>query len=107
MSLVFVSYSRSDEAFARRLVKDLRTAGVNVWLDQDNIGAGQRWDMAIERALDAASHVLYIMSKASTQSENVRDELDTAIDSGKIIVPVLIEDCKPPLRVRRIEYTDF
>jgi hypothetical protein len=38
MSHIFVSYSRSDEAFARPLVKDLRAVSINVWLDQDNIG---------------------------------------------------------------------
>ncbi len=107
MASIFVSYSRNDDAFVKRLVKDLRASGINVWLDQDNIAPGQRWDMAIERALDAASHILFVMSQASTQSENVRDELDTAIDSGKTILPVLIDDCKPPLRVRRMQYTDF
>src|SRR5690349_18442157 len=107
MPLIFVSYSRDDEAFVKRLVADLRAAGVDIWLDQYDISPGQRWDMAIERALDAATHVLFVMSKSSVQSENVRDELDTAIDAGKTIVPILIEDCKPPLRVRRMQYTDF
>ncbi len=107
MTLVFVSYSRTDDAFVRRLVDDLSANGVNVWWDQRDITAGQRWDMAIERALDEATHVLFVMSKSSTRSDNVRDELDTAIDEGKVIVPVLIDDCKPPLRTRRMQYTDF
>ncbi len=107
MALVFVSYSHKDDKFVQRLVSDLRTRGVPVWLDQKDIAPGQRWDMAVENALDKASHILYIMSTASTQSNNVRDELDTAIDAGKTIYPVLIEPCTAPLRVRRMQYTDF
>src|SRR5882672_8664020 len=106
MPFVFVSYSRADEEFVKRLVENLRVEGVNIWLDQYDIAPGERWDMAIERALDRSTHILFVMSKSSVRSENVRDELDTAIDGGKIIVPVLIEDCTPPLRTRRMQYTD-
>jgi len=107
MTRVFVSYSRKDQEFVLRLVNDLRKQGVPLWLDQQDIKPGERWDRAIERALDNATHLLLILSKHSTDSDNVRDEVDIAIDDKKLVVPVIIDDCKPPLRVRRMQFTDF
>ncbi|HVO41862.1 MAG TPA: toll/interleukin-1 receptor domain-containing protein [Aggregatilineales bacterium] len=107
MMSVFVSYSRHDKDFVVRLVHDLRAREIDVWLDVQDIAPGQRWDKAIENALDRATHVIFVMSKTSVQSDNVRDEIDVAIDSGKTVLPILLEDCTPPLRTRRIEYTDF
>ncbi len=107
MALVFVSYSRKDETFVRRLAADLRRHGVPVWLDKDNIPAGARWDVSVENAVEDASHLLLVLSPASVRSPNVRDEIDVALSEEKRIIPVLLADCKPPLRVRRLQYTDF
>ncbi|MEP7286109.1 MAG: TIR domain-containing protein [Chloroflexota bacterium] len=107
MAFIFVSYSRKDRDFVKRLVGDLRKLGIPIWLDTKDIAPGERWDTAIEHALDKSTHVLFVMSVDSTVSNNVRDELDTALDSGKIIIPILLNDCTPPLRTRRLEYIDF
>lgn len=105
--LTFVSYSRQNETFVLRLVQDLRENNVPIWLDQLDIPTGQRWDVAIEEALSNASHFLLVLSDFSSNSENVRDELDFAIDKGKIIIPILIDECDPPLRVRRLQRINF
>jgi DNA-binding winged helix-turn-helix (wHTH) protein len=68
---------------------------------------GETWDLAIEEALDTASHIMIVMSKTSVQSKNVRDEIDYAVEEKKFIVPIMVEECKPPLRLRRTQYTDF
>ena len=107
MPLVFVSYARTNQDFVVRLVHDLRQHGVPIWLDQLAIPAGAQWDVVIENALEDATHVLLVMSKASVNSPNVRDEIDMAIDEGKTIIPILIENCRRPLRVRRLQYMDF
>jgi len=107
MSLIFVSYSRADSEFVLRLVEDLRQKGVPIWLDQVDIPAGKAWDVAIEEALDNASHFLLIMSKTSVASRNVRDEINFAIQENKIVIPILLDDCRPPLQVTRLQYSDF
>ncbi len=107
MALVFVSYSRQQQEFVFKLVADLKQAGVPVWLDQTDITPGQRWDIAIEHALQASTHMLIIISKASADSANVRDEIDLALDSGKSIIPVRVDDAELPLRIRRMQWTDF
>ncbi|NJL55722.1 SUMF1/EgtB/PvdO family nonheme iron enzyme [bacterium] len=105
--LVFVSYSRKDKKFVRRLVSDLKENNIPVWLDEFDIAPGVRWDRAIEDALQNSTHFLLVMSQNSVVSENVRDEIDLALEAGKIIVPVKIDNCVPPLRVRRVQWTDF
>lgn len=107
MSLVFVSYSRKDTEFVLKLVGDLHDQAIPVWLDQQDIPVGKRWDVAIQEALEQSTHLLFVMSKSSVESQNVLDEVGFALDEHKSIVPVLLDDCKVPFRVRRFQYTDF
>lgn len=51
MDTIFFSYSRSDSEFVLKLAKDLRDAGVSIWLDQLDIAPGSHWDASIEKAL--------------------------------------------------------
>ncbi len=103
----FISYSRVNSDFAVRLAKDLRSTGYEIWLDQLDIPTGSRWDDEIEKALENSPIFLIILSTQSIQSQNVKDEIGYAIDAGKHILPVVIEDCKVPFRLRRFQYVDF
>lgn len=104
---IFFSYSRVDSPFALKLAKDLREAGADIWIDQLDIPAGSHWDAAVEKALNTAAYVLVILTPASTASTNVMDEVSFALESGKKIIPVLLEDCLPPFRLRRLQRIDF
>jgi len=103
----FISYSRQDNQFALELARELKSAGYLVWLDQLDIPAGARWDDEVERALHDCEIFLIILTPASVASENVKDEIGYAIDSGKRILPVLLEESVIPLRLRRFQYVDF
>ena len=103
----FISYSRVNSDFAVRLAKDLRLAGYDIWLDQLDIPTGARWDDEIERALDACHTFLIVLSPQSIMSQNVKDEVGYAIDSSKHVLPVIVEPCKVPLRLRRFQFVDF
>jgi len=106
-SSAFISYSRDDSEFALRLAKDLKAAGASVWLDQLDIPFGGNWDNAIEDALIAAQYMVLILSPASARSNNVRDEVSYALEQGKIVIPVLYQDCTVPLRLQRKQRIDF
>ena len=102
----FISYSRVNSDFAVRLAKDLKKADYDVWLDQLDIPAGSRWDDEIEKALEACTIFLIVLSPESIQSQNVKDEIGYAIDAGKQILPVVLENCQVPFRLRRFQYVD-
>jgi hypothetical protein len=57
--------------------------------------------------LEESEIFMIIMTPASISSENVRDEIGYAIDNGKRFLPVLLENCTVPLRLRRFQYVDF
>ena len=105
---IFFSYSRVDgESFAFKLADDLRKAGANIWLDQQNIKPGKIWDLEIEKALESSNCVLFLASEKSTTSNNVLNEVYYAIEEKKEVIPVIIHDCKIPFRLKRLQYIDF
>lgn len=103
----FISYSRVDSDLVLRLAKDLRNAGIPIWLDQIDIVAGSRWDQAIETALASCSAIIVALSPESVASVNVMDEVSFALDEKKSVFPVLIKPCKVPFRLRRLQAIDF
>lgn len=78
VSKIFISYVRPDSEFALKLAKDLRSAGAEVWLDQLDILPGEHWDRATQRAIEACESLMIVLSPASVESANVRDELSFA-----------------------------
>lgn len=103
----FLSYSRVNKDFAVRLARELKSEGLPVWLDQLDIPPGSRWDFEVEKALTECDIFMVIITKASSTSENVLDEIGYAIDNGKRMLPVLLEKTNVPLRLRRFQYVDF
>ena len=51
MAKVFISYSRSEKTFVRKLSNDLEKSGLDVWWDISNIKGGDIWVSSIESAL--------------------------------------------------------
>jgi len=105
--MVFVSYSRADSDFALKLARDLRSAGIEIWIDQLDIHPGDPWDQVVEKALTGCSSVLVILSPESCTSSSVMDEVAYALDEGKRLVPVLYRPSRIPLRLRRLQHMDF
>jgi hypothetical protein len=102
----FLSYARADSAIALKLADDLKAAGTSVWVDQYDIHPSQHWDRAVEDAVRGCEGMIVILSPRSTASPNVADEVSVAIDSGKTVIPVLVEACTLPLRMTRMQFID-
>ncbi|HXT19956.1 MAG TPA: toll/interleukin-1 receptor domain-containing protein, partial [Thermoanaerobaculia bacterium] len=101
------SYARKDSKFVVELAQRLRQAGVDLWLDQLDIVAGQLWDHAIESALKSCGGMIAVLSPDSIASNNVMDEVSYALEEGKQLVPVLLRPCAVPFRLRRVQHVDF
>jgi len=106
MARYFISYSRSDQAFALRFAQDLKTAGVDVWVDQLDIPIGQNWDRSVEAAVRDCEGFVIILSPRSAASEHVADEVACALEDHKHIIPILIEKCTIPMRLARLQFID-
>ena len=103
----FFSYAREDSEFVLKLARELREVGVKLWLDQLDIFGGQRWDDAVEGALEACQGMITVLSPESSVSNNVMDEVAYALEKGKLVVPILLRSCDIPFRLRRVQHIDF
>ncbi|MBN1203189.1 MAG: UvrD-helicase domain-containing protein [Anaerolineae bacterium] len=110
MVFAFISYSRKNDDFADRLKTDLTDARIQVWQDRKNIRRGKNWDSSIEEILRSKriTHVLFVQSEDSVKSDIVISELSEAFENGiKYIIPLIIDDSKAPLIVKRRNPIDF
>jgi Uncharacterized protein conserved in bacteria len=107
MAQVFLSYSRRDEETVFKIRKSLERRGIDVWIDQDDIGTGSRWDIQIEQGIQESRIILVVLSPASVESPNVGDEWSYALDKGKHIIPVMLEQCEVPMRIASLQRIEF
>jgi hypothetical protein len=100
---VFISYSSSDRAAARLLRDCLTAAGLEVWLDEDELGGGEAWDAKIRNQIRTCTYFMPVIS-ASTEVRRegyfrrewrlaVERTLDFA-DDVMFLVPVVIDDTR-------------
>lgn len=86
MTRTFVSYSRADSHFVRELRAALVEGGHEVWLDVDEIDPSDNWLASIDRALEDAAAVLFVVSPDSFRSEICMHELRRAAAHRKRII---------------------
>jgi formylglycine-generating enzyme required for sulfatase activity len=101
MSGIFISYGREDRTKVAALAKALEDLGWKVWWDW-SIPVGKTWRQVISEALEAADCVVVAWSKEAIKSDWVCEEAEEG-RTRKILVPVLIEDVKPPLGFRQMQ----
>lgn len=100
MSHIFTSYSRRDSEIVDRVVNAIGQAGVEVWLDREDIMAGNSWRVQIVKAIDACDAFILMLSENSAVSVNVHKEVILAQDSGKTIFILMLEPVKVPAEIR-------
>jgi adenylate cyclase len=96
---VFLSYARSDRAFAVKIVEGLRRQGFEVWWDEDMHGVD--WQLELERKLKELAAIVVVWTTVSSASEQVRDEARLGLSTGKL-VNVLAGVSAPPFPYDRI-----
>jgi len=105
MTRLFISYATEDRSTAEQLASVLTDLGWDVWWDR-RLLPGSLFDEVIEEHLDAAQAVIVMWSATSVGSEWVRAEAASAIERG-VVIPVLIEPCRIPLRFRNVQTIDL
>lgn len=109
---IFISYSHKDKAFADRLATQLVRRNVNVWLDRWELSVGDSLVERIQEAVDGASALLVILSKASVASGWCKKELSAGLlreleEKRVVVMPVMLEDCEVPIFARGKMFADF
>lgn len=104
---VFISYSRKDIKFARRLAADLEEAGFESWWDISDLKGGDDWVRVIPAAIAASDFFVVLLSPDSILSEWVSKEYTYALINRMKIVPAMIRPCSVPFALNTINYVNF
>ena len=112
MASIFLSHSSEDKGFVRELHKILRGNNIESWIDEAEIKIGDSLIKKISEGIEMADYVAIILSPKSMKSNWVKKELEMAVtkernNSGKKVLPILIEDCEIPLYLQDKKYGDF
>jgi hypothetical protein len=87
-------------------------AGFNTWLDEVNIAAGEEWEPKIKRAVHEATFVIVCLSSNSIEKRGfIQKEIRIALDAAEetpegtiYVIPILLDDCVVPERLRRWQH---
>ena len=79
MATVFVSYSRKDGTFAKRLIAQLQRGGLDTWIDREDMPPDVDWWKEIEKRIEEADTFLFLISPDSIASDICGEEIETAV----------------------------
>src|SRR6202142_1912004 len=98
---VFLSYAREDTAAAQHIAEALRSHGVEVWFDQNELRGGDAWDAKIKKQIRECALFIPLIS-AGTQARGegyFRREWNLGVERTRdmahgvpFIVPVVVDD---------------
>ena len=107
MAQIFISYSRKDIGFVRKLAGDLEKAGYDVWWDLTDLRGGDDWLRVIPAAIESSEHFLVVLSPNSAVSDWVKKEYTQALSLRKKIIPIMLAQSSVPFALNTINYVDF
>lgn len=113
---VFLCHASQDKRVVRELYSRLSAkTWIEPWLDEENLLPGQNWELEIESAVESSDVVIVCCSSNSVSKEGyvqreLKYVLDFALekpDDSIFIIPLRLDNCEIPRRLRRWQYADF
>jgi predicted ATPase len=92
---VFICHAFEDADHARAICSSLEENGVRCWLAPRDPVPGIPYGRQIVDAIEGARLLLLIFTSHANQSRAVINEVELASSSGKVIIPVRVEDVTP------------
>jgi len=112
---VFLCHASDDKPAVRNLYRRLKDDGFDPWLDEEDLLPGQDWELEISRAVRRSDMIIVCLSRAAAIKRGyVQKEIKQALDvadeqpEGTIfIIPLKLEECEAPERLRRWQWVNF
>lgn len=113
---VFLCHSSHDKLIVREIYGRLIAEGwIDAWLDSEKLYPGQDWNFEIEKAVENADLIIVCLSMNSITKEGyVQRELRIVLDLADykpegtlFVIPIRLEECEPPRRLRNWQYADY
>jgi len=111
--IAFISHATEDKTdFVLPFATELRKNGIEAWVDQWEIRAGDSLIQRIfEEGIRNAAVIIVVLSKISTNKKWVREELDAAlirrISDKTRLIPVVIDECEVPIALRATKWVRY
>lgn len=104
---LFISYSKADDSFVRKLITDLRRYGYRPLLPEDEILIGDNLQQKLNEIIKESDFFITILSKESIENNWIKREWLFAKENNKMIIPVIIDEITIPNEFDSIKYADF
>ena len=111
---LFISYSRQDRPFARRIQVDAEANNCLTWFDEKDIQPGDSVPAAITRGLESCDVFVLLVSVASQSSGWVQREYETALSiqlqskqKRPRLVPALLDLSTAPVLLKPVRWVSF
>lgn len=100
---IFVSYAHKDAFKVFPEIKRFQDMGYNIWYDE-GISIGNEWkNDVVDHLYDCDLFIVFVTNN-SANSLNVKKEINYAIDKGKPIIPIYLEDFDEIKMDKALEY---
>ncbi len=110
MTQVFISYSDVDIARMHQIREILLREGITIWTNKTDIKTGEVFEEAINRGIEQADNIVYLISSDALTSYYCQQEINYALSLNKRIIPLLIRTTDlaeiPPI-IRGLQFIDF
>ncbi|MEO1553960.1 MAG: toll/interleukin-1 receptor domain-containing protein [Pseudomonadota bacterium] len=92
---VFLSYSRHNRDLASEFNISLETYGFDVVYDQEDIASGEPWEARLSNLINEADTTICLISQKWIDSDVCGRELAIALQRGRRVLPVMVEQIDP------------
>jgi predicted ATPase len=96
---LFVSYASADRDRVLPLVASIEDAGIDVWLDRDDIGAGEHYGTAISDGIRGSAALAIMCTATALRSPNVKQEIMLGWKHRRPYLPLLLEPVRIPVEL--------
>ena len=107
MPTVFISHSSADKSLLENLKKELTNFGIDSYVAEEDIKAGESLPEKIEQNIDNAQFVVAIITAQSNRSPSVNQELGYAKRGNKLIIALKEEGVETGVLLQGLEYISF
>jgi YVTN family beta-propeller protein len=112
---LFLCHSSVDKSSVRTFYQRLQNDKFDPWLDEENLLPGQDWEHEIKKAVRGTDVVLVCLSRVSVEragfaNKEIKFALDVADEKPEgtiFIIPVKLEECNIPDRLRRWHWVNL
>lgn len=100
---IFISYSRRDLGFVRKLDQAFRDVGIDPWVDWEDIPPNADWRSEIALGIEGADSFIFVISPDSVISVECHKEIIHAVECNKRLFPIVCrnvaaEDVHPQMQ---------